>query len=194
VLGTPGPFRRLLAARTLFALGNSADAFLLLLLAARGLAAAEVALLWGVHNGVKMAAAAVGGGWAERRGRRAVLTTGWIVYAVVYAAFALARPLAVLVPVFLVYGVALGLAEPAEKALAAGLVEDGTRGAAFGALHGLTALAALPASAVFGVIWTWVGAPAAFAVGAVLAVAAVTVLRTVDEAGPSDQGRRAVQP
>ena len=35
--------------------------FLLLLLAERGLAAAEVALLWGVHNGVKMVAAAVGG-------------------------------------------------------------------------------------------------------------------------------------
>ena len=194
VLGSPGPFRRLLGARTLFALGNSADAFLLLLLAERGLSAAEVALLWGVHNGVKMAAAAVGGGWADRRGRRAVLTTGWVVYAAVYAGFAVARPLAVLVPVFLVYGVALGLAEPAEKALAAGLVDDGARGAAFGALHGLTALVALPASALFGAIWTWVGAPVAFAVGAGLAAAAVTVLRTVDEDAAPGQGRRAVQP
>lgn len=194
VLASPGPFRRLLGARTLFALANSADAFLLLLLAERGLTAAEVALLWGVHNGVKMVAAAVGGGWADRRGRRAVLTTGWVVYAAVYAGFAVAGSLAVLVPVFLVYGVALGLAEPAEKALAAGLVDDGTRGAAFGALHGLTALAALPASAVFGAVWTWVGAPVAFGVGAALAAAAVAALQTVNEGSSPDQGRRAVQP
>ena len=188
------PFRRLLGARTLFALGNSADAFLLLLLAERGLAAAEVALLWGLHNGVKMAAAAMGGRWADRWSRRAVLTTGWGVYAAVYAGFAAAPPLAVLVLVFLVYGVSLGLAEPAEKALAAGLVDDGSRGAAFGALHGLTALVALPASAMFGALWTWVGAPVAFAVGAVLAAAAVAVLQTVDDGDAPGQGRRAVQP
>jgi MFS-type transporter involved in bile tolerance (Atg22 family) len=73
---------------------------------------------------------------------------------------------------FGVYGVFFGLTEGTEKALVADLVPAARRGTAFGWYNLAIGLAALPASLLFGLVWTRWGAPAAFAMGATLALAA----------------------
>ena len=184
-LGRLGPLdpglRRLLAALALFTLGNSTDAFLLLRLADAGIAAGWVAVLWSAHHVVKALAAAAGGPLSDRFGRRRSMLAGWLVYAAVYAGFALAGSPAALVVIFLAYGLYFGLTEPVEKAWAVDLAASGRRGTALGAYHATVGLTALPASLLFGVLWAAFGAPVAFAAGAGLALAASSLLLRVPQ-------------
>jgi MFS family permease len=169
-LGTP--YRRLLLALVVFTLGNSTDAFLLLRLHDAGLAAGWVAALWSAHHVMKISTSWVGGAWSDRRGRRAPVLAGWAVYAAVYLGFAATSGLPGLVVLFLLYGLYFGLTEPVEKAWVVDLAPAGRRGTALGLYHGAVGLAALPASLLFGLLWSRFGAPVAFGTGAVLAVVA----------------------
>lgn len=179
--GLPSPLRRLLVALGVFTLGNSTDAFLLLRLGEAGLAASWVALLWSAQHVVKAAAAWAGGRLADRLGRRAMILAGWSVYAAVYAAFALLETTAGLVAVFLVYGLYFGFTEPAERAWVVDLVPAPERGRALGTYHAVVGVAALPASLLFGLLWSRFGAPWAFAAGALLAAAAALLALRVPE-------------
>ncbi len=170
------PLRWVLTAVVVFTLGNSTDAFLLLRLADAGVTPAWVALLWSLLHVVKMTTAYLGGRLSDRLGRRPLVLAGWTWYAAVYLAFALVGQAAILIAVFLAYGVYFGLTEPAEKAWVAELAPAEMRGTAFGAYHGAVGLAALPASAAFGVLWHSFGAPAAFLTGAALAGIAAAML------------------
>jgi MFS family permease len=169
-------FKRLLAAVCLFTLGNSADAFLLLRLADAGLSAAGIALLWSLHHVVKMIASAAGGSLADRVSRRGLLVAGWVLYSAVYLGFAVVRASTGLILLFLAYGLYFGLTEPVEKALVADHAPGHLRGAAFGFYHGAIGAAALPASLVFGLLWSTLGPATAFATGAALAAAAALAL------------------
>ena len=174
-----GPYRRLLVALLLFTLGNSTDAFLLLRLSDAGLTAGSVALLWSGLHVVKMLASWWGGRWSDRSGRRAAMIAGWLVYAAVYLGFALATTEPALIAIFLVYGLYFGLTEPVEKAWVVDLVPAPLRGTALGGYHFVVGLAALPASLLFGLLWTRVSPFAAFTTGAALALAAALLLLRV---------------
>ncbi len=179
-LGTlPRPLRRLLLAIVVFTLGNSTDAFLLLRLGQAGVAVSGVALLWSAHHVVKMLGAYLGGRLADRQGRRPWIVAGWGLYAVLYAGFALLDGTVALIVCFLVYGLALGVTEPAEKAWVADLAPAAGRGLAFGAYHASTGLAALPASLAFGALWAVYGPAVAFLSGAFLALLAAALLAGV---------------
>jgi len=91
-------------------------------------------------------------------------------------AFAWATSVHALIGLFLIYGLYYGFSEPAERVLVSRLAPAPLRGTAFGYFHGIQGLAALPASALFGLIWKLWGAPAAFLTGAVLASAACLLL------------------
>lgn len=154
----------------LFTLGNSTDAFLLLRLSDVGGSVTYVPLLWAALHVVKATTSIVGGAWSDRIGRRAVISIGWIVYAAVYLAFAVTSTLVPLIAWFLVYGLYFGLTEGTEKALVADLAPVDRRGFAFGVYNAVLGVGGLAASVMFGAIWSWAGAAAAFGVGAALAL------------------------
>jgi MFS family permease len=165
-----------LAALLIFTLGNSTDAFILLLLSAKGVGAGDLALLWAGFHVVKMVSTYWGGTWSDRLGRRQMILMGWGVYALVYFGFAQVGSTAGLIAVFMTYGVFFGFTEPAEKAWVADLVKPEARGTAFGYYHMVIGLGALPASVLFGWIWKVWGAPTAFFTGAGLAALAAVAL------------------
>lgn len=169
-LGTP--YWTVLGAVTLFTLGNSTDAFLLLRLADTGVPVTGIALLWSLFHVVKSGATYAGGRLSDRCGRRPMVIAGWAVYACVYLGFALASTRSAAIAVFLVYGLSFGFTEPVEKAWVADLAPERLRGTAFGLYHAAVGIAALPASVLFGVLWKLRGAPTAFVTGAALAGAA----------------------
>ena len=160
----------------IFALGNSADAFLLLRLTDLGVSPVLIPLLWAAHHAVKAVMSVVGGIRSDRVGRRRVIALGWVIYALVYAGFALTTSLASLILLFLGYGLYYGLAEGTEKALVADLAPADLRGTAFGLYNAVLGAGALAASVVFGLVWQAAGAPAAFALGAALALTATVLL------------------
>ena len=164
---------------TLFMLGNSTDAFLLLKLTDVAGGVQYVPLMWSALHIVKATVSVIGGSWSDRIGRRAVIAIGWLVYAAVYAGFAISSSLTALLAWFLLYGFYFGFAEGTEKALVADLAPPSRRGFAFGVYTAVQGLGALTASVVFGVIWSTAGPTAAFGFGAALALVATALLFVV---------------
>jgi MFS family permease len=172
----PRSFRSFMIVLGIFALGNSTDAFLLLRLTEAAGSPRFVPLMWAGIHVVKAAVSLFGGSWSDRIGRRAVIAIGWVVYAVVYAGFAVSRGLPALIAWFLVYGFYFGFAEGTEKALVADLAPSTRRGTAFGIFNAVTGLGTLAASVLFGLVWNWFGASVAFGMGATLALVSTALL------------------
>ena len=160
----------------LFALGNASDAFILLRLTDLGVAPVWIPLLWSALHVVKMSSSVVGGALSDRFGRRSMIILGYVWYAAIYAAFAWTTSLAVVIAIFLAYGIYFGFTEGVEKAWVADLAPSASRGMAFGIYNAALGIGGLAASLVFGAIWTRVSPPAAFLTGACLALAASVLL------------------
>jgi MFS family permease len=178
-----GRFFAYLGVLTLFTLGNSTDAFLLLRAQQAGVGVAQLPLLWAFLHVVKSATSTPGGVLSDRVGRRPLIVAGWLVYALVYFGFARAGAAWHIWGLMACYGVFYGLTEGVEKALVADLVPAASRGRAFGWFHMVSGVAALPASLLFGWIWETWGAATAFTFGAVCAgLAAVLMVLVVTRA------------
>ena len=173
------PFALFTAASAVFALGNSSDALLILRAQDVGTAPALVPLMYFVFNVVGAALAAPLGSLSDRVGRRTLLVAGFGGYALVYAGFALARaPLAVWV-LFAAYGIPYALTESMARAYVCDLVPADARATAIGGYTFVLGLAALPASALAGLLWDRAGHGAPFALSATLMLAAALLLAMV---------------
>lgn len=175
----PTSFYRAVAVILLFALGNSSDAFLLLRLSDLGVATFWIPLLWSALHVVKVVSSLGGGELSDRFGRRTVIASGWIVYALVYAGFATFDTPAAVIAIFLLYGLYFGLTEGVEKAWVADMAPAAARGFAFGIYNAALGVGSLAASLLFGLIWTVVSPQAAFLTGAALALLATALLTSI---------------
>jgi MFS family permease len=185
-LRTPlgGRFWAFLTVLFVFTLGNSTDAFLLLRAADLGVDPALVPILWAMLHVVKSLSSTPGGILSDRLGRKPLLVAGWLLYAAVYLALGQADAEWQAWALFGLYGIYFGLTEGVEKALVADLVPADRRGAAFGWYNLALGLGALPASLLFGAIWDWKGATAAFTFGAALALLAALGIAWVAPKSP----------
>ena len=172
-------FKRFLFVIALFTLSNSTDAFLLLRAEQAGVAPAMLPLLWMVLHFSKVFSSVAAGDLSDRMGRRSMIMTGWLVYAGVYAGFALVNAEWQAWVLFIAYGFYFGLTEGVEKALVADLVADDKRGTAFGFYNLAYGITVFPASLIFGFVWTQFGAPSAFLMSALISVVAAGFLMTV---------------
>jgi MFS family permease len=173
----PPRLKRFLVILTVFTLGNSSDAFLLLRLSDAGLATSLLPLTWAGLHVVKAGLSTYGGGLSDRFGRHRLIIVAWLLYAAVYAGFAVTTELIPLIAWFLIYGVYFALAEGSEKALIADLVHGSrTQGTAFGWYNAVLGFGALAASLLFGFLWESFGPSAAFYTGAALAITASALL------------------
>ena len=125
---------------------------------------------------MKTVSSVIGGSASDRLGRRTLIAGGWLVYALVYAGFALSASLAGLIFWFMVYGMYYGAVEGAERALVADFARPMQKGTAFGVYNGVAGIGALISSVVFGLLWKIFGAAVAFASGAALATLAAMLL------------------
>ena len=172
----PSPLVRYLAVLSVFTLGNSADAFLLLRLTEAAGGPKLIPILWAALHVVKTFFTATGGALSDRLGRRTLIATGWCVYALVYVGFALSTSFVALITWFMIYGVYYGCVEGSERALIADFARAGQKGTAFGVYNAVAGIGALISSVVFGVLWKLFGPSVAFASGAALAVLAAMLL------------------
>jgi len=174
-----GNFKRFLIVVAIFTLSNSTDAFLLLRAEQAGIAPAILPLLWmGLHLS-KVFSSLIFGDLSDRIGRKTLILSGWILYALVYAGFAFVSQAWQTWALFLIYGVYFGLTEGVEKALVADLVPKGKRGTAYGFYNLAFSITVFPASIIFGAIWTTFGAEAAFLTSAFISICAAFLLLTI---------------
>ncbi|MFG0260721.1 MAG: MFS transporter [Phycisphaerales bacterium JB041] len=186
--------RRYLGASALFALANSSDMLLLGICYERFLASgmephlaiSRLPLLWALLHVVKSLGTPLAGTLSDRVGRVPLLAAAWTVYGAVYAgaaAFALGSHPAWSMAIFTAYALVSVLMEGPERALIADLQPESTkRGGAYGLLHFVTGVLALPATVIAAVLWHELGPAWACGAGAALAVVAAGVLLALNRA------------
>ncbi len=171
-----GNFKRFLAVIALFTLSNSTDAFLLLRAQQAGISPPMLPILWMVLHFSKVVTSLIGGDLSDKVGRKKLIVSGWIVYALVYAGFAFIDSPWQAWALFIIYGAYFGLTEGAEKALVADLVVDEKRGTAYGFYNLAFGITVFPASLLFGWLWTSFGVSTAFMVSAGISILAAVAM------------------
>lgn len=172
----PPRLRRFMLISTLFALGNSSDAFLILKAQHMGVAVALVPIAYLTVNVVDAFCAYPLGVLSDRVGRKPVLVGGFLVFALIYAAFGLAGQAWLAWPLFAAYGLYYAGTGGIQRAHIADLAPGEIRATALGVYNALTGLAALPASLVAGLLWEHLSPAAPFWLGAGTAALSAVLL------------------
>jgi MFS family permease len=167
-----GRFWAFIAVLTIFTLGNSSDAFLMLRAQTLGLSTVEIFLVVALFNLVVTLTSTKGGALSDTLGRRGLIVSGWLIYALIYLGFAFASAWWHVWILYAGYGLYYGAFLGASSALIADLVPDYLRGTAYGIFNAALGVVAFPASLLAGLLWDWYCPVAPFVAGGALALLA----------------------
>ena len=174
----PAAYWKVFTILILFSIANSSDTFLLLRAQNVGLSAWAVVAAYAMYNVLYAAISYPAGVLSDRLGRWRVIAVGWVLYAGVYAGFALANATTIW-PLFCVYGIYMALTDGVGKALIADVAPKAHRGRAMGIFYLGTGITTILSSVIAGVLWDRISPSAPFWLGAGTAVAALVVLAIV---------------
>ncbi len=162
-------FKSFVAITTLFALGNSSDAFLILRSQQLGISTVMVPVVYLTFNLVYSLSAIPAGIAADRFGKKRVVLAGFVLFAAIYYGFAVADSPGAAWGLFCLYGVFMGLTEGVQKAFLTTVIPPEFKATAFGVYNTAIGVALLPASLIGGWMWDHVSPSATFYYGAVTA-------------------------
>ena len=183
-------FRLFLVIVTLFSIGNSSDAFLVVRATSKPISMGLVTFLWvyAVFNGLSAFVALRSGVISDKVGRKPVIVVGWLIFSAVYFAMArIATPVGVWIW-FIIYGAYYGMTEGILRAFAVDLAPAHLRGTAVGAYFTFTGVALLPASLIAGLLWDKIGPSAPFYYGSATSLAAAILLAALIKPGARPEG------
>jgi MFS family permease len=141
----------------IFDLGNSSDAFLVLRAQERGLNVLGVLGMLATFNLVYTLVSTPAGSLSDRVGRRRLIVSGWLIYALIYLGFALAGTGWHVWVLYALYGVYYGLAYGTTKAMVADIVAPELWGTAYGTYNAVLGILDFPASLIAGLLWDGIG-------------------------------------
>lgn len=176
------PFSVFLVIVSIFTLGNSSDAFLVLRAQNLGVTVTGILIMLAMFNLIYSLISTPAGSLSDRVGRRRLIIGGWLVYAAIYFGFALAQTSWQIWLLYVVYGLYYGMAYGTANAMVADLVPDHLRGTAYGTYNAVIGLLAFPSSLIAGILWQGVGAwqgfgpSAPFLFGGTLALVAAVLM------------------
>lgn len=176
------PFIVFLVIVSIFTLGNSSDAFLVLRAQNLGMTVTGILIMMVMFNLIYSLISTPAGSLSDRMGRRRLIIGGWLVYAFIYMGFALAQTAWQVWALYVVYGLYYGMAYGTANALVADLVPAELRGTAYGTYNATIGILTFPASVIAGLLWQGVGAwqgfgpSAPFLFGGVLALLAALLM------------------
>ena len=183
----PAPLKRYLVALAVFTLSQASNMFLLLRAKESGFTDAQIPLLWAGFSALAMLLSTPLSAYSDRVDRRQWLGVAWVIYALLFAAFGLLpQSVATTLALFVGYGIFIAATDGAEKALIAELAPKAQLGTAFGWFHLVSGLMLLPASILFGWLWTRVNPTTAFMASATISLAAAGLLFRLSRAVPHE--------
>ncbi|MCZ8511633.1 MFS transporter [Paenibacillus filicis] len=107
---------------------------------------------------------------SDRIGRRPVPISGFVIFALIYFGFGIAKSVMWIWMLFILYGLYYAFTEGIQKAYIADIVPEGQRGTAMGTYNAMTGIAALPASILAGFLWQTFGPVVAFSTSSAIAI------------------------
>jgi len=171
-------FYFVLAAVTLFSLGNSSDMFLVMRAQNVGISVSLAPLLGLVFNITYTLGSWPAGWFSDHFSRRWIAAVGYLIFAGVYFVFGRAPSTLAIWITMAVYGIYYALTQPVLKALVVDTVSEEVRGRALGIYFFATSVATLAASLITGELWKHYGASFPFYLSAGLAVLSAMMLGT----------------
>ncbi len=172
VKSLPKPLAIFLVINCIFAIGNSSDVFLILRAKDLGASLIISTLLYSVFSMAYAAFSVPAGIVSDKIGPRKVMTTGFIIFSLVYLAFAFTHSTSILWVLFPVYGIYMALTDGVSKAYIANIVSHEHLGTAYGIYQFAIGFCAFFSSLIAGVLWSKVGVAAPFIFGGAMSLIA----------------------
>lgn len=141
---------------TVFAIGNSSDAFLVLRATDKntiGMSLFSFMWVYIVFNAIQAVVAYRSGVLSDKIGRKPIIIGGWLLFSITYFAIARITSQAGVWIWYTIYGVYYGMTEGLLRTLAVDLAPVELRGTAIGAFYTFNGIALLPASIIAGFLW-----------------------------------------
>ena len=173
---SPVAYRRIVGGFLIFALFNSSDAFLLLMLKQGGLGDAQLVGAYIFYNLIYAIFAYPFGILADKWGLKRMFVFGLLCFFVVYLGMALntGGNLYIYLIIFFIYGLYAAATEGISKAWISNLVEKKDLATAIGTYAGFQSVFAMLASTIAGLIW-WLWGPLALFLSTAIVVLLVTL-------------------
>lgn len=165
-----------LAVALFFTLGNSSNAFLLLRAHDVGFSNKAVILLYLIYNVTAAIFSIPFGNRSDKKGRKPVLVTGYLLFSLVYFGFAFATKQFTIITIFILYGFYTAMTAGVERAFISEIAPQNLKGTMLGLHATIVGLALLPASTIAGLLWTHTNSKAPFIFGASMALISALIL------------------
>ena len=174
ILHPPPRLRSFIVVAAVFSLANFSYSFFLLKVQAVTGSLVIAILFYLLYNIVYAITAFLTGTLSDKIGRKRVISTGYLLFAVLCVSLIFVNDLYLLAGLFVVYGLVYGFVEGPQRALVADLASSELKGTAMGTYHTSVGLAKLPSSIIAGVLWGF-GSQYTFLFGAALAATALVL-------------------
>lgn len=172
----PKKFYLFLAIITIFSLGNSSDALLLIKTSETGVKASFIPLMYMIFNVVSVFFAVYIGKLSDRIGREKLIIAGFFIYALVYFLFGRFNHLNLFIVLFILYGLYSALTDGSQKAFISDIVSKELKGTGFGIYHAVLGITLLPASFIAGKLYDKIDSSVPFYFGGTMALIAAILM------------------
>lgn len=175
----PVNLRLFILISSIFALGHFGYAFLLLRAKNIGLADNMAILLYILFYIVYTICIIPAGMLSDKIGRKPVLITGYLVFAVTSIGLIFTSSIYTLLLFFIVYGIFYAMIDGVQRALVIDLAPGNLKATALGTFHTAIGLVALPGGYIAGLLWDKIGPGATFTYGFTLAIISIALFMFV---------------
>ncbi|MBI5025934.1 MAG: MFS transporter, partial [Nitrospirae bacterium] len=153
----------------LFAVGNSSNVFLILRAQQIGIPTVMIPVVYLLFNLIYSVSAIPAGIAADKFGKKRVILSGFVLFAILYYGFAVASDTKTVWILFAFYGLFMGLTEGIQKAFLTTIIPSDFKATAFGVYNTVVGIAMFPASLIGGWLWDNISPSATFYFGAITA-------------------------
>lgn len=165
-------FRKFLLVVSIFTLGNSSIAFIILKMQDVGANTLGITTLYLFFNAMYSLSSIPAGMAADYFGKKRMILISYILFGLIYFGLAFSKTQTHIWTLLLLYGIFMGISEGIQRAFVATLLSNNYTGTGYGVYHTLTGIVALPSSLIAGILWDMRGPQATFLFGTATAVIA----------------------
>jgi Sugar phosphate permease len=157
---------------SIFTLGNSTDALLLVKANDIGIQALFIPLVYLIFNSVSVIFAVPAGMLSDKFGRERLIIFGYLLYAMIYFGFGWTSQKSIVIFLFALYGLYSAATDGVQNALVSDLIDNNKRGTGLGLYNSLIGMTLLPASIIAGLLYDKIDNRAPFFFGSAMALIA----------------------